>query len=141
MLGQERAHLSMSSRLSEAESLLGNLRDKIEKATFETKRQLVMSLVDKVTVDTVEESGRRAVRIKIEYCFSNPGDRPPDRHHGGDSPGGDGNDIAYCVTSALSRATALLLPKGPSTIGPRRRRRESLLRGFPQGLGPHGQYP
>jgi len=80
---------------------LGSLRDKIENATFESKRQLVMSLVDKVTVDTIEESRRRAVRIRIEYCFSNPGDRPPDRHHGGNDPGGDGNDIAYCVTGPV----------------------------------------
>jgi len=71
--------------------ILDALRDRIERPSWETRRELVETLVERVSVDTVEQDGRKRPLVTVRYRFVDPnsycsslplqGDNITDRSH------------------------------------------------------------
>jgi hypothetical protein len=40
--------------------------------TWETKRRMVETLVERIEVQTVEQEGRSEAELRVEYCFDDP---------------------------------------------------------------------
>lgn len=63
----------MAYQFDSAEELLSELRAKIENdITFETKREIVKTLVEEIIVETIEplEGGRKKAIVNIRYSFN-----------------------------------------------------------------------
>jgi len=69
--GQETAE-ALEMRILSAESMLKLMRDRVAWADDSTKREIVLALVDCITIDTIGEGGKAETRVLARYAFDPP---------------------------------------------------------------------
>jgi hypothetical protein len=69
---KEKAVSNVFATQASAKKLLNHLKDKISSTenTVEFKREIIMSIVDKITVATIDESKKSNMNITIHYKFN-----------------------------------------------------------------------
>jgi len=72
LLAHQRQNLRVDDHLMTVRGLLDTLRDRIERPSWQTKRELVETLVERVSVDTVEQDGRKRPLVTVRYRFVDP---------------------------------------------------------------------
>ena len=61
---------AMKTKMINAEILLEKLGNKLDSIDFETKRELVATLVSSIIIYTIDEDGKKVPRATINYCFN-----------------------------------------------------------------------
>ena len=69
--GQETAE-SLELRLLTAETMLKLMVDRVSKVDDKTKREIVLALVDRITIDTVREGNDTRTTARVRYAFDPP---------------------------------------------------------------------
>lgn len=104
---------SVSSAVSSAEKLLGNLRKRLDQPVFwELKRQLLEVLIGGIRVDTVETCGVKQAKITVTYRFSQP----------------DESARVVVPQTYNEEQRSVRIPMEPKTIGDHIRRRRLSLK-------------
>src|SRR5260370_27713562 len=73
--GQETAE-SLELRLLNAETMLKLMADRVSKADDKTRREIVLALVDRITIETIREEEHVRTTARVRYAF----DPPPERY-------------------------------------------------------------
>src|SRR6266849_4237035 len=69
--GQETAE-SLELRLLNAETMLKLMADRVSKADDKTRREIVLALVDRITIETIREEDNVRTTARVRYAFDPP---------------------------------------------------------------------
>jgi hypothetical protein len=69
--GQETAE-SLELRLLTAETMLKLMADRVSKADDKTKREIVLALIDRVTIETIRDGENARTTARVRYTFDPP---------------------------------------------------------------------
>jgi len=79
--GHETAE-SLELRLLNAETMLKLMADRVSKADDKTRREIVLALVDRITIETIREEDDIRTTARVRYAFDPPPvERYTQRHH------------------------------------------------------------
>jgi site-specific DNA recombinase len=71
LLNQKNHQNSMENKISNVKDLLLRLQDEVDEASPETKRKLIKTFVESITVNTLKENGKNVPELIIQYRFEN----------------------------------------------------------------------
>src|SRR5260370_30871217 len=69
--GQETAE-SLELRLLNAETMLKLMADRVSKADDKTRREIVLALVDRITIETIRDEEDVRTTARVRYAFDPP---------------------------------------------------------------------